>query len=210
MEYNNNGMIYIITNKIDNNKYIGQTTTSLNERFKHHVKNAKHKIVRCRLIENAISEYGDENFSIEALITCDVSLLDFYENKFINEYNTLSPNGYNLRTGGLKNNRFCTESLTLIGKSSKYRNMSDENKKRLHDALKIIGIEHLPMYIVLSIDNRNNRNVEVIKVQVPNKKSKKFAIKNMPLHEKIELAIKYKNSLTATVIGSSSEEGLEV
>jgi hypothetical protein len=32
----------------------------------------------------------------------------------------------------------------------------------------------------------------------------------MPLHEKIELAIKYKNSLTATVIGSSSEEGLEV
>lgn len=51
------------------------------------------------------------------------------------------------------------------------------------------------MYIVYSIDRRENRNVEVIKVRVPNTKTRKFASKYMSLEDKIKLAIEYKNSL---------------
>ena len=58
-----------------------------------------------------------------------------------------------------------------------------------------ICLEHLPMYVVLSIDKRNNRNVDKISVRVPSKVGKQFSEKDMPLHEKIKLAIEYKDSL---------------
>ena len=73
--------------------------------------------------------------------------------------------------------------------------MTDDNKQRLKDALTILGLEDIPMYIVLMVDKRNDRNVDFIQVRVPKKPTKKFGIKDMPLHEKIKLAIEYKNSI---------------
>ena len=81
-----------------------------------------------------------------------------------------------------------------IGKASKYRNMSEENKTKILDALKILGIENLPMYISLSIDRRYKRNVDKITVRIPKKPSKQFSIKNMSLVDKIKLAIEYLKS----------------
>lgn len=80
-----------------------------------------------------------------------------------------------------------------IGKASKYRNMSDTNKKLLDDALSEIGIENLPMYVSLSIDKRCERNVEQIIVRHPNYPHKKFGKKNMSLADKIRQAISYRN-----------------
>jgi hypothetical protein len=95
----------------------------------------------------------------------------------------------------IKKKKVTEETKTLIGNTSKYRNMSEENKIKIKYALDKLGLKDLPMYIVFSIDKRYNRNVEVINVRVPNTKIKKFSVKNMLLEDKIRLAINYKNSL---------------
>jgi len=209
----NTGYIYCITNIINNKKYIGATTRTVEKRFKQHLSDAKNNRNNgCTCIKNAMQEYGQECFIIETLLICTIKDIDFYENNFIKLYNTITPNGYNLKTGGNlgskhseetkikignahKEKKVSEETKTLIGNTSKYRNMSEENKIKIKYALDKLGLKDLPMYIVFSIDKRYNRNVEVINVRVPKIKIKKFSVKNMLLEDKIRLAINYKNSL---------------
>ncbi len=218
------GTVYCITNIIDGKQYIGATSKIIEKRWNQHLSDAKNDRKNgCTTLKNALQEFGEHNFNIESLLICNLEYLDFYENQCIQKYNTLYPFGYNMKTGGTvgctlldevkvkignsnKGKNISSNTKALIGKSSKYRNMSDENKNSLEVALRKLHIEDLPMYIVYSIDRRNNRNVEEIKVRVPKQKTKKFAINDMPLEEKIRLAIKYKNSLTTTVVGSSEEK----
>ena len=51
-------------------------------------------------LSNAIRKYKPENFKIIQLMKCDLNKIDLYEQLFIKTHNTLSPNGYNLQTGG--------------------------------------------------------------------------------------------------------------
>lgn len=94
-------LIYCITNKINNKKYIGQTISTLEFRFKKHLSNINSKN-RCSALYNAFIKYGKENFLIEEIISGNFNKkeLNILEKKYIKEYNTLSPNGYNLQTGG--------------------------------------------------------------------------------------------------------------
>lgn len=94
-----------------------------------------------------------------------------------------------------QNKNVSVKTREKISKSSKYRNISDTNKITIQKALDVLNLTELPMYIVFSIDKRNNRNVEIIQVKVPKKPNRKFGIKDMPLYEKIKLAIDYKNSI---------------
>ena len=194
-------------------QYIGATSRKVEYRFLQHISDAlNNRGNGCTSIKNAIIEFSDDCFSVETLLVCNEEQVDFYEDRFINLYNTLHPNGYNLKTGGrsgcklldetkkqiAESNRgkfVGEETRVLIGSTSKYRNMTDDNKQRLKDALTILGLEDIPMYIVLMVDKRNDRNVDFIQVRVPKKPTKKFGIKDMPLHEKIKLAIEYKNSI---------------
>lgn len=208
----NTGYIYCITNLANDKEYIGATTQKVEERFNQHLSDAKtDRNNGCTAIKKAMQEFGKDNFTFETLLTCNEKELDMYEDKFINLYDTLSPNGYNLKTGGNLGSKHCEETKKkigeahkgktisndtriLIGKTSKYRNMDETNKDRIKDALNKLQLKDLPMYIVYSIDRRENRNVEV-KVRVPNTKTRKFASKYMSLEDKIKLAIEYKNSL---------------
>jgi group I intron endonuclease len=83
------------------------------------------------------------------------------------------------------------ETVQRISDSSKYRNMSDDNRKRLDDALHILGLAVLPMYLCLSVDRRGGRNVDIINVRVPKTKTKKFGKKDMTLQNKISMGIDY-------------------
>jgi group I intron endonuclease len=208
-----NGYIYCITNLANDKQYIGATTKTVEKRFKKHLKDAKCDLeYGCSAIKKAIQEFGEDNFDVETILTCNKDELDFYENKYIELYNTLHPNGYNLKTGGNLGSKYCEDSKKkigesqkgkiiseetkiLIGKTSKYRNMDETHKNKIKDALSKLDLVDLPMYIVYSIDKREGRNVEVIKVRVPNTKTRKFASKYMLLEDKIKLAIEYKNSL---------------
>jgi group I intron endonuclease len=107
------GHIYKIINVINNKCYIGQTRSHrLNRkkyrpfgyigRFKDHISESKSttKKHKCTYLNNAILKYGEDNFKVELLTTCNVNELDDYEVKYITEYNSKYPNGYNLTNGG--------------------------------------------------------------------------------------------------------------
>ena len=106
------GEIYKITNMVNNTVYIGQTRSHrLNKnkyrpfgymgRFRDHIHECKsNKKNVCRYLNSAINKYGVENFKCEKLIECAIDKLDENEIKYIKEFNSLFPNGYNLTAGG--------------------------------------------------------------------------------------------------------------
>ena len=109
MEVINIFKVYCITNLINNKKYIGITSRSIVIRFQEHCSHNQ------SLVYNAIKKYGKENFKIEILKdNIHKDDVDKRERYFIELYNTLVPNGYNLSTGGISN-----------------KDLSDETKQRL-------------------------------------------------------------------------------
>jgi hypothetical protein len=90
------GYIYRIKNKIDNKTYIGQTTQDLESRWKAHLK----KRNNCRYLKSALNKYGVENFDFQLVCITFDNQLDDMEIKYIEQYNCLVPNGYNIRLGG--------------------------------------------------------------------------------------------------------------
>lgn len=99
----NIGYIYLITNKINGKKYVGQTVTSIEERFYRHYIHSKDP-KRAIGIDGAIKKYGIENFKCELIKECPIEELDKWEIFYIKEYNTYQgnneDNGYNLTLGG--------------------------------------------------------------------------------------------------------------
>lgn len=88
--------IYKITNKINNKIYIGQTV-NYKRRF------AEHKRQRSgnepeKILYQAFSKYGIENFNFELIEECE----NYNEREifWIKYYNSLVPNGYNMTEGG--------------------------------------------------------------------------------------------------------------
>ena len=76
--------------------YIGQTNNYSKRSIQHQDPKSY-----CRVFAKAIKKYGWDNFTHEILednLTLEEA--NVYENLYIVEHNTLSPNGYNLTTGG--------------------------------------------------------------------------------------------------------------
>lgn len=108
-------------------KYIGQTIQPLNLRLK------QHKIQSyCKAVHNAIIKYND--FKCNILIEVQDDELDFYEEHFITLYNTLVPNGYNIRSGG-KKSKFCEETKQKMSSSHKGKTHSLDTKNAISKAL---------------------------------------------------------------------------
>jgi group I intron endonuclease len=81
----------------------------------------QHSKSGCVAFYNAIKKHGWDNFKHEILIT-DLSLDDAntWENLLIDEHKTMSPNGYNLKTGGDKGVH-CLETRLKMSESGKKR-----------------------------------------------------------------------------------------
>lgn len=89
---NKKGYIYKHTNVITNKVYIGRTVNP-KRRFSNMLRNYKN----CKALYKDLEQYGVENFKTEILLeTEDISNLGFLEEEYINKYNSLVPNGYNL------------------------------------------------------------------------------------------------------------------
>ena len=88
--------VYLITNLINGKRYVGQTSKSLEKRFRGHcIKSG------CLLINRAIQKYGKSNFVIEPIIEVDTKdLTDEFEKEYIVRYCSKAPNGYNMTDGG--------------------------------------------------------------------------------------------------------------
>ena len=93
------GKIYLITNNINNKKYVGKTLVSLKERFETHKRDSRKEDIKGRPLYSAFNKYGFENFSITLIEECSIDNLDEREIFWIKEYNTYN-NGYNATLGG--------------------------------------------------------------------------------------------------------------
>ena len=107
------GIIYLITNKINGIQYVGQTIRTLEIRWKEHCSNRMDSI----RLSRAINKYGEKSFSKEIVgIFDNEEDLNNAEEYFIEWYNSLSPNGYNLHTGG-NNHKISEETRKRMSKS---------------------------------------------------------------------------------------------
>lgn len=104
-------------------------------RFSHHKR--LHNST-CRRIHNAIKRHGPDNFAFEILEICDDTSIDFVRQReihWIATLNTLSPNGYNLTTGG----EYGYPSLETRQRQSdiqKKRVFSPEHRARISESKK--------------------------------------------------------------------------
>lgn len=102
--------VYCFTNKINNKKYVG-LTANVKQRHKQH----KSTRNRCPVFSNAIKKYGFENFNFEVLIeNLSREEANHFERKFIKEFNTLVPNGYNRTEGGDSSVKHTKETIEKI------------------------------------------------------------------------------------------------
>lgn len=97
------GYIYKITNISNHKMYIGQTTkVRPTDRFSQHKYLSTHPEQEkyISVLHAAMNKYGVDNFIFEIIQQIDNNLLNEKEIFWINYYNTIVPNGYNLTKGG--------------------------------------------------------------------------------------------------------------
>lgn len=142
-----------------NNKiYIGQTIRNLEERIKNHLS----KTSGCRALKSALVKYGLEAFKIEIIYYANsIEELNIKEEYYINYYNSLSPNGYNLTKGG-KNRSPSEETRKIWSKQRIGRKPTKEQLKKQSDALinKPLSEEHK---LKISLANKGKIRTEEMK-----------------------------------------------
>lgn len=137
-------VIYKITNLVNGKIYVGQTRQPLYKRWYRHT----HKS-GCFAISNAIAKYGAENFTIEVIDKANtLSELNEKETFWIDKLNALSPNGYNIQTGG---NAY---ALTELGR----KHLSESHKgKQCGEDNPFYGRHHTPeAKAIFSARNKGN------------------------------------------------------
>jgi group I intron endonuclease len=94
------GFIYLITNTVNNKKYVGKTVVTVDARWTQHKSDAKAN--RGHLLHRAIRKHGPDAFTIEVLAKADEEQLAQLEKDFIVSLRTHSihGSGYNLTAGG--------------------------------------------------------------------------------------------------------------
>jgi group I intron endonuclease len=94
-------IVYLATNTINGKQYVGQTSHTLEQRWKEHIKWSRYCSDRLGVVHKAIIKYGAQSFSLEVLHTCETKEeMDFVEMFYISLLNAKVPNGYNLTEGG--------------------------------------------------------------------------------------------------------------
>ena len=130
-------IIYVIINKINDKKYIGQTRKKLNERWNGTEKSFLRNYKQNPHLINSVKKYRIKNFKRKILdFAQNQEELDKKEEFYIQKYNTLDHNfGYNLKHGGLKG-KHTQETAGKIGKASKARWEDPEMRKKMIKRMK--------------------------------------------------------------------------
>lgn len=132
--------IYKITNKINGMMYIGQTSKSLEDRWKQHCRDVKSKHA-CFKLQKAIREFGAENFTVELI---DVATTKEEANKkevfWIMLYDA-TEQGYNTSPGGRNGGHYCKVQNVETG----------EIFNKVNDAAKAYGVS--PSSITQAVKN---------------------------------------------------------
>jgi len=180
------GEIYMIINLINTKIYIGQVVShrknrgkyrpfGFRGRLKDHISEAvcQTKVKQSTYLNNAIRKNGVDNFSVELIRRCERSEMDFYEQYYIDYYQTMFPNGYNLTIGGagqfyvasVSNNNIVPEKIKYVHSEEtkqkisirlkqstntlEFQQMRSKSAQKQHDDKK------LPRFINCTIDHNN-------------------------------------------------------
>ena len=133
------GYIYKIVNLVNNKIYIGKTINSVEHRLKEHIRTSKRKRTYTSYLYNAMNAYGEENFDIEVIEECQLSIIDERERFWIKKLNSQNPNiGYNIQEGGeggaVRSKEFKITDNQLAGLSTAWHlPASDKLKKKLSE-----------------------------------------------------------------------------
>ena len=139
------GYVYLYIDGTNDFEYVGQTTKTVEKRFKQHAKaNTR--------IGYAIRAHGEDMFVIVILKVCHSKAeLDYWERRFIKLRNTKHPNGYNMTDGGegTLGHKHLPETLKKMSKRGEKhpnygKHRTPETCKKISEALtgKIRSDEH--------------------------------------------------------------------
>ncbi len=93
--------VYKVTNVVTGKVYIGQTSKSIEDRWKQHVLNTRYSYM-CGRLKKSIIKHGEDSFVVEELDSA-VSLAQVLQKEiyWISTYNSTDPSvGYNITGGG--------------------------------------------------------------------------------------------------------------
>jgi group I intron endonuclease len=128
------GNIYLIINKQNGHKYVGQTTQTINKRWAQHIGEARR--MSDKPLHRAIRKYGTHMFMIRELCECSVDELDEKEKHYINLYDTFNdPQHYNARDGG-DSPILSEETKQKISESKSKLVNTKEHNKNISSSLK--------------------------------------------------------------------------
>ena len=108
--------IYKYTSRTTGKSYVGQTHRSLKARA-----NSKEGsgYKGCRVFWRAIKKYGWDDFEAEILLVCNADESGKKEDEMIDKYNTLVPNGYNLKYDNDKGGKAAESTKRRIKETKK-------------------------------------------------------------------------------------------
>lgn len=142
------GYIYKITNNVNGKVYIGQTRNLIEYRWQHHLYKGRNpdKPDTNYPLYRAMRKYGLENFSILQVEEIDNELLDERECYWIQQENSLTPNGYNCDLGGKGVNKYNYDEILKYYFTEANENASETARKfncSLQTILKILETKNL-------------------------------------------------------------------
>jgi hypothetical protein len=172
------GFIYKVTAPTGE-VYIGQTIGPVNKRWAHHCYNAKYGTTQ--LVCQKIREHGPESFTVETLKEVDDDDLNYFEEKYITQFNSIFPYGLNLRNGGASRDK------------DQFR-LNNSNARRIYNPenfeLPVNMRAVIPDSPARGEASGNGTEIVGFRVDIPGKKAYSFRDSTMTLQEKYDLAIK--------------------
>jgi group I intron endonuclease len=146
------GIIYLIVNKQNGHKYVGQTTQGMNKRWQQHIQEAMR--MSDKPLHRAMRKYGNHNFMIKEIDECDERLLNEREEYWIKHYNTFeSAEGYNATSGGDKP-ILSEETKQKITEKAKQKILTPEHTENISIAL--TAKAKIEPWGILTEENRGN------------------------------------------------------
>ena len=180
---------YLVTNVINNKRYVGITNKTIHKRWARHCQDAKNGVTN--LLQRAIIKYGIESFTIEELHTYASAIeAKKDEIRLIAELKTFSFDvdslGYNMTRGGdgASGYRFSDEQKAKMSTRAKEANPmkgkkhSEETKRQMSESHK------LTVHTAETIERMRDRAIQMGKGNV-GKKHNEQSRKNMAEGHKV-------------------------
>ena len=128
------GHIYLLINKVNGHKYVGQTKRTVNTRWKQHIDEARR--MSPKPLHRAIRKHGAHQFMIKELCECPVEELDAKEQEFIERYGTFEDSAHYNATSGGRTPEFDQPTKDKLSVWAQERERTEEHSDNISSTLK--------------------------------------------------------------------------